>query len=334
MRLVWVVIPLMFFGIGVQEGFSSCVKAPCFDEVLDPLVDANKSFELQKSIKEAVFESEKIHVRILDIEDSRCPSDVQCIWEGQVIVNVNLIVDLEDFGNYDISLNDPLDLSIIHFDQYYLQLIKVKPYPASTESIQDTDYVVTMKFSKIEIPSPLKQIKSGIAPDDIKCDESLVLVIRSNNSPACVKEKTTEIFEERGLGSIPPPCCKPTMVSLATNFEECIAEGNPSMESYPRQCRTLDGKHFVESIPEHKECEISGGLWGIWGNSQSAKESCNQSTSDEGMKCSDSSQCQSFCQAKEGSEINNEYIGMCYGYELAICMQEVRNNVAQNEWCQ
>jgi len=63
--------------------------------------------------------------------------------------------------------------------------------------------------------------------------------------------------------------------SSITNFEECIAAGNPAMESYPRQCRTPDGKHFVESIPEHKKCEMTGGLWGIWGNAQSAKESCN-----------------------------------------------------------
>jgi len=48
--------------------------------------------------------------------------------------------------------------------------------------------------------------------------------------------------------------------SSITNFEECIAAGNPAMESYPRQCRTLDGKHFVESIPEHKKCEMTGGL--------------------------------------------------------------------------
>jgi hypothetical protein len=185
-----------------------------------------------------------------------------------------------------------------------------------------------------ELLSPRKQVSQGIESEAVVCNEGLVLIIRHNGSPACLKEKTAEIFEERGWGSIPPPCCKPTMVSLATNFEECIAEGNPAMESYPRQCRTTDGKHFVESIPENKECEMSGGLWGIWGNSQSAKESCNPSTSDVGMECSDSSQCQSFCQAKEGSEINSESIGMCYGYELAICMQEVQNGVVQNEWCQ
>ena len=32
------------------------------------------------------------------------------------------------------------------------------------------------------------------------------------------------------------------------NFEECIAKGYPVLESYPRQCRTPDGKIFVEDI--------------------------------------------------------------------------------------
>jgi hypothetical protein len=32
------------------------------------------------------------------------------------------------------------------------------------------------------------------------------------------------------------------------SFEECVSAGNPVMESHPRQCRTADGKHFVEKI--------------------------------------------------------------------------------------
>jgi len=36
-----------------------------------------------------------------------------------------------------------------------------------------------------------------------------------------------------------------------TNFEECAREGYPVGESYPRQCWTPDGKHFVEDITEN-----------------------------------------------------------------------------------
>ncbi len=86
--------------------------------------------------------------------------------------------------------------------------------------------------------------------------------------------------------------------------------------------------------PGKERCEIAGGLWGIWGNVVPVVLTCNPSTSDVGMECSDSSQCQSFCQAKEGAQIGIEDTGMCYGYELAICLQEVRNGVVEPEWCQ
>ncbi|HEY4489890.1 MAG TPA: Gmad2 immunoglobulin-like domain-containing protein [Candidatus Paceibacterota bacterium] len=33
-----------------------------------------------------------------------------------------------------------------------------------------------------------------------------------------------------------------------SNFEECVLAGNLVMESYPRQCRTKDGKTFTEDI--------------------------------------------------------------------------------------
>jgi len=34
------------------------------------------------------------------------------------------------------------------------------------------------------------------------------------------------------------------------NFDECVAMGYPVMESYPRQCRTPEGKTFVEEVGE------------------------------------------------------------------------------------
>jgi hypothetical protein len=35
---------------------------------------------------------------------------------------------------------------------------------------------------------------------------------------------------------------------VITNFDECAAAGNPIMESYPAQCRTEDGRLFVQEI--------------------------------------------------------------------------------------
>jgi len=37
------------------------------------------------------------------------------------------------------------------------------------------------------------------------------------------------------------------------SFEDCVVAGYPVMESYPRQCKTEDGKNFVEDIGNELE---------------------------------------------------------------------------------
>lgn len=37
---------------------------------------------------------------------------------------------------------------------------------------------------------------------------------------------------------------KPTTKSI-NSFAECVAAGNPVMESFPEQCKTADGKSFT-----------------------------------------------------------------------------------------
>jgi hypothetical protein len=42
---------------------------------------------------------------------------------------------------------------------------------------------------------------------------------------------------------------QPVNQVVISNFEECVAAGNPVMESYPEQCRTADGQLFVRELP-------------------------------------------------------------------------------------
>jgi len=53
-----------------------------------------------------------------------------------------------------------------------------------------------------EIESPRKQMKRGIAAEDITCKTGLSLVIRNNGFPVCVKEDTAKRLEKRALGKI------------------------------------------------------------------------------------------------------------------------------------
>ena len=53
-----------------------------------------------------------------------------------------------------------------------------------------------------DVESPRKQMKQGVAVEDITCKAGLSLVIRSNGFPACVKSTTADKLEKRGLGKI------------------------------------------------------------------------------------------------------------------------------------
>ena len=129
---------------------------------------------------------------------------------------------------------------------------------------------------------PHHQKYAGISVDNIICAEGKQLMFKSHNaSPSCVNSHSVEKLKHRGwqtekpaivcTSDYNPVCGMDDMTygnmcglnaqhmamkhsgeclesSSITNFEECIAAGNPAMESHPRQCKTVDGKHFVEEI--------------------------------------------------------------------------------------
>lgn len=86
-------------------------------------------------------------------------------------------------------------------------------------------------------------------------------------------------------------------------------------------------------IDDKASCEKIGGKWGTWSDHPDAVSKCNLPTSDAGKICTDSDQCQSYCQAEEGTEIGSQVSGKCYGWEKTLCMQEVRDGVVGAEWC-
>ena len=101
---------------------------------------------------EVVFQQGKIYqsddnslnFSITEINDSRCPSDVTCIWAGKADVKI----EIESPHKGDIILSTYNNL-IDTFGIYSFELIDVSPYPVSTETIELEDYLVTLKIEEI-----------------------------------------------------------------------------------------------------------------------------------------------------------------------------------------
>jgi len=124
------------------------------DIILDDIdnstpVNLNEQFNL-KIDQAVIIESESLKVKFLEVtEDSRCPSDVTCIWAGRVGVLLNISIDNNNLG--DIKLMNGADsqkLDIKDINGYSIRLVKVDPYPISTKEIKPSDYIISLIISK------------------------------------------------------------------------------------------------------------------------------------------------------------------------------------------
>ena len=82
--------------------------------------------------------------KISVINDSRCPSDVVCIWQGEAVVNIT--VKSPQAGTIELSTYDNL---IDTVGSYSFELVSVSPYPISTKTIKPEDYKVALKIEKL-----------------------------------------------------------------------------------------------------------------------------------------------------------------------------------------
>jgi hypothetical protein len=78
-------------------------------------------------------------------EDSRCPSDVTCIWAGVVKVQLEIRHAAQAVASVEILVGGSAPA-----DAYRVSLVRVEPQPISTARIAPQDYRATLKIEKME----------------------------------------------------------------------------------------------------------------------------------------------------------------------------------------
>ena len=144
---------------------------------------------------------DSLDVEFSGIDDSRCPSDVTCVWEGRASVTLRIYNQTQS-QSIILSTNE---ITTFRMNSYEITLIDVLPYPVSTKDITE-EYVATINISKNthKFLPPLKQSKDGREIGMVNCKPALVLIIKnSDGSPACVKPETKIRLFERGWATDP-----------------------------------------------------------------------------------------------------------------------------------
>jgi len=80
------------------------------------------------------------------VEDSRCPSDVVCVWEGNAKVDVG--IGAGTGPTFALLLNTALEPQTVEWNGVLVTLLDVSPYPVSTETIRAGDYSVKVRLER------------------------------------------------------------------------------------------------------------------------------------------------------------------------------------------
>lgn len=79
------------------------------------------------------------------VNDSRCPTDLVCIWEGNAAANF-ILNSKTDSKPFTLNTNQSFQRDTI-LNRLKIELVRVSPYPITTATNQN-EYSVTIKISK------------------------------------------------------------------------------------------------------------------------------------------------------------------------------------------
>lgn len=102
--------------------------------------------------QQATVRGENLHLRFSDVlEDSRCPTQVECFWTGQARVAIEVVPDGRAPTATEFNTNPApgQNSQTTQVDGYTIELQSLDPYPQTIdESIALEDYRATLAVRK------------------------------------------------------------------------------------------------------------------------------------------------------------------------------------------
>jgi hypothetical protein len=134
--------------IGMSLLLSGCLGI----QQADVNAELNEEFSLRVN-QTAYIESEDLLIKFTEVaQDSRCASDVQCVWAGIASIKVKGFKNNQDTGGFMhlvlTTQTRKANFSDLDGNEYSIELVKLDPYPVSTKSIKLDEYVATLKITK------------------------------------------------------------------------------------------------------------------------------------------------------------------------------------------
>ena len=115
--------------------------AACGRSATAPALGENVELPLGASVQ---FPSDTANLTFTDVTaDSRCPSNVQCVWAGEAVT----VFTAGGSRQLTLTLGPDASKATAMARGYQVTLVALKPYPTSTGMPVKSDYVATVLFT-------------------------------------------------------------------------------------------------------------------------------------------------------------------------------------------
>lgn len=98
--------------------------------------------------KQKIVTKDKLTIKFVSlIEDSRCPTDTNCIWAGNAKIKVQIS---KGKSAQTFELNSNLEPQNVEFAGYQIKLVALDPKPALNIRINRNGYTATFSVVKLK----------------------------------------------------------------------------------------------------------------------------------------------------------------------------------------
>ncbi len=136
------------------QGASAAVAVPA---------QLDKPFKL-KIGQQATINSEKITISFLNVtEDSRCPSDVVCVWQGQASIRISAEINGTSAGQFVLTIGGNEKSAVLGGGKYSVKMTGLEPYPVSSNHTELKDYMANLVVSRAAANSASVYVRAAVS---------------------------------------------------------------------------------------------------------------------------------------------------------------------------
>jgi hypothetical protein len=127
-----------------------------------PITPTNPTNTMMLTLAQPARLPDGTTVTLLSAEDSRCPTDVDCVWAGELVAQVRL--QKEDGQSEEVRLTTLEATAVRLLDGQQILIASAEPAPLSTQSIALADYQLVLALEKGQPGVP----NAGVYVDEVE----------------------------------------------------------------------------------------------------------------------------------------------------------------------